>query len=298
MRVTFSSAFRNGLRDINQSAEELARRQREVSSLQRMQLPSDDPAAMSAAIGERTEMRVFDQYLRATDSVDSRLNVLDSALSDILRNLTAAQSTAAATRTSFLTQEQREAYALQLGGIRDAILSDLSIEFRDTFVFSGTASDTAPYRKDATGAVQSYAGDHQQMAIDIDRSRSVDVTVDGSAIAQGSDAVDLFEVFDDLIDAVRNGNDSAIDAGMAALDRAFSRTTNVQSQVGNALHTLEDHRLRLGDMRRASDARRSKREDANLAEAISGMQQADAAHQAAIGAVAATSRLSLFDYLK
>lgn len=298
MRVTFSSSYRNGLRDINQTAEELARRQREVSSLQRMQVPSDDPSAMSAAIGERSEIRVFDQYLRATDSVDSRLNVLDSALSDIVRNLTAAQSTAAAARNSFLTQAQREAYALQLGGIRDAILSDLNIKFRDTFVFSGTAANTAPYAKTATGAVQPYAGDHQQMAIDIDRTRSIDVTVDGSGIAQGSDPADLFRVFDTLIADVRSGNDTGIDAGMAAIERAFTRTTNVQSQVGNSLRTLEDHKLRLGDMRRASDARRSKLEDANLAEAISGMRQADAAHQAAIGAVAATSRLSLFDYLK
>ena len=298
MRVTFSSSYRNGLHDINRSAEELARRQREVSSLQRMQVPSDDPSAMSAAIGERSEMRVFDQYLRATDSVDSRLNVLDSALSDIIRNLTAAQSTAAAARTSFATQQERDAYALQLGGLRDAILSDLNIEFRDTFVFSGTAATSAPYTKDATGTVQTYAGDHQQMAIDIDRTRAVAVTVDGSGIAQGSDPADLFRVFDDLIAAVRVGNDTGIGAGMAALERAFNRATDVQSRVGNDLHALADHRARLGDMRRASDARRSKLEDANLAEAISGMQQADAAHQAAIGAVAAISRLSLFDYLK
>jgi flagellar hook-associated protein 3 FlgL len=298
MRVTFNSTYRNGLRDINRTAEELARRQREVSSLQRMQLPSDDPSAMSAAIGERSEMRVFDQYLRATDSVDSRLSVLDSALSDIIRNLTTAQSTAAASRSSFVTQQQREAYALQLGGIRDAILSDLSIKFRDTFVFSGTTATVAPFTKDATGTVQAYAGDHQQMAIDIDRTRSVQVTVDGSVIAQGSDPADLFRAFDDLIAAVRAGNDAGIAAGTTALERAFDRATDAQSRVGNDLRMLEDHKARLGDMRRATDARRSKLEDANLAEAISGMQQADAAHQAAIGAVAATSRLSLFDYLK
>jgi flagellin-like hook-associated protein FlgL len=51
-------------------------------------------------------------------------------------------------------------------------------------------------------------------------------------------------------------------------------------------------------MARASDARRASLEDANLVEAIVGMQQADAAHQAAVGAVSQTTRLSLFDFLR
>ena len=61
MRVTFGSIFRNGLIDINRTTEQLAIRQREVSSGQRIHLPSDDPAAMAAAMGERSEMAVLDQ---------------------------------------------------------------------------------------------------------------------------------------------------------------------------------------------------------------------------------------------
>ena len=47
MRVTFGSIFRNGLIDINRTTEELAVRQREVSSGRRIHLPSDDPSAMA-----------------------------------------------------------------------------------------------------------------------------------------------------------------------------------------------------------------------------------------------------------
>ena len=71
MRVTFGSIFRNGLIDINRTAEELAVRQREVSSGRRIHLPSDDPSAMAAAMGERSEMAVLDQFTQTTDSVDS-----------------------------------------------------------------------------------------------------------------------------------------------------------------------------------------------------------------------------------
>ena len=298
MRVTFTSTFRNGLRDINQAAEDLARAQREVSSLRRVQVPSDDPAAAAAIVGERSEMRVFDSYVKATDSVDSRLRVIDSALSDVIINLTNAQTTAAAARSSFVTPQQREAYAGQLAGIRDAILSDLSIQYRGTYVFSGTAATVAPYEKDGAGAVQPYAGDDGRMVLDIDRGRSVEVTIDARSFVQGDDARGLFQVFDDLIAAVRAGDGAGIDAGMAGLQRGFDRVTTAQSRVGNGLATIEDNKARLGEMRRASDARRSALEDANLADAITRMQQADAAHSAAVAAVGSTARLSLLDYLR
>jgi flagellar hook-associated protein 3 FlgL len=70
MRVTFGSIFRNGLADISRTAEELAVRQREVSSGRRIHLPSDDPSAMASAMGERAEMSVLDQFTQTADSVD------------------------------------------------------------------------------------------------------------------------------------------------------------------------------------------------------------------------------------
>jgi flagellar hook-associated protein 3 FlgL len=297
MRVTFASFFRNGVQDINRAASDLFRWQQQVSSLKRVAVPSDDPSAMSGIIAERAQMRGLDQYVKATDSVDSRLRVVDSALSDLISHLTAAKTAAIASRQSFLTPEQREAYALQLEGLRDAILTDVNLQFRGTYLFGGTSATVPPYSKDGSGVVQAYAGDHGQLAVDIDQGRSLEVSFDGEAlVGTGPDA--LFAIFADLIDAVRAADGPRSDTAIAGLERAFDRTVNTQSRVGNSLATLDDHRLRLGEMRMASDARRSKLEDANLAEAISGMQQADAAHRAALGAVSTASRLSLLDYLR
>ena len=91
---------------------------------------------------------------------------------------------------------------------------------------------------------------------------------------------------------------AGIDAGMAALGQAFDRVTNAQTRVGLDLAGLSEGRGRLDSLRRASDVRRSDAEDANLAEAISSMKQADAAHEAALTALATAGRLSLMDYLK
>jgi flagellin-like hook-associated protein FlgL len=51
-------------------------------------------------------------------------------------------------------------------------------------------------------------------------------------------------------------------------------------------------------MKLSSTERLAKLESANMAEAITNMAHADAAYQAALGAVSSATRVSLLDYLK
>jgi flagellar hook-associated protein 3 FlgL len=296
MRVTFNMSYRNGVLDIQRAAEALQAAQREVSSGRRVQVPSDDPSAAAEVVGERARMREVDSYQGATDSVEARLRVADSVLSDVIGNLTTAQVKAAAAQVSFATPQQREALALELEGIRDAILSSANASFRGTFLFSGTQTTVMPFPQ-AGGTVQAYQGNSQAQQIDVSQSKAMDVTFDGFAVFG-----DVFADFDQLIAAVRAGNISGagvnVQQGLQRLTEAFERATAAQSRVGGFLATIETHRSQLSETKRASDTRRSTLEDANLAEAITRMQQADAAHRAAVGAVGATSRLSLMDYLR
>ena len=191
MRVTFGSIFRNGLIDINRTTEELAVRQREVSSGRRIHLPSDDPAAMAAAMGERSEMAVLDQFTQTTDSVDSRLMVADSIYSDIINRLTNAQTRAAGGRSTILTQVQRDALAGEIRGTASAILTAINTSYRGMYLFSGGQSLTPPYA--AGPPISAYQGDANVQSVDVARDRAVQVTFDGNAILQGSAPADVFQ---------------------------------------------------------------------------------------------------------
>ena len=79
--------------------------------------------------------------------------------------------------------------------------------------------------------------------------------------------------------------------------RAFDRASQVQSSVGTSLRAIGDHTAQLEEAGRASKARVASLEEANMAEAISGLQQSETAYNAALGAAARTTRRSLFDYL-
>ena len=113
------------------------------------------------------------------------------------------------------------------------------------------------------------------MLVDVDQQREVKIAFNGQRVAQGGDAQDIFVEFDNLIAAVRAGNDAGIDAGMQALQRMFDRVSTAQGRVGADMRTIDEQKLRLGELKRSSAKRISALEDTNMAEAISGMAQAD-----------------------
>jgi flagellar hook-associated protein 3 FlgL len=297
MRVSFQSGFRNALTDIQRTSEELALQQRRVSSGRRLEVPSDDPSAASAAITEHAALGAIDRYARATDSSTSRLTVIDTVLSDIIEKLTQAQTSATGTLGDTATPAQREAAARDLDGVRDALFADLNTNIRGVYVFSGTASSTAAFGRNPDGSVTAYQGNTSTISVDIDRASSAQVTYDGSLIAQGSDATDVFSVIDALQDDILAGNTPNIESGIAALKRAFDRATRVQTQVGTAEKALADQQTRLTTEQLTAKTRLSKLEDTNMAEAISSMSRAEAGYRAALGATATIARQSLLDYL-
>ncbi len=298
MRTSFNTSYRNALADVQRSAERLAEAQRQVSSGKRIGLPSDDPSGAQAIIGEYTVGSNIDQYIRATDSVDSRLSVADTVISDIVARITEVRSKLTSAQGSTLSATQRDALVGEITGIRDALYTDINTMFRGTYLFSGTASTAAPYTKDALGTVSSYQGNTSAMAVDLSEQTSVEVTFDGSAMTQGSAANDLFATMANLIAGVEADDKTAIATAASELSDHFDRAIEAQSAVGASQSQLDDQRTRLSAMKLASDARRESEEQTNYAEAITKMNQADTAYKAALGATGRIGQVSLLDYLK
>jgi len=298
MRVIFSDQFRDAAAAINQAATRLAQAQHQVSSGRRITKPSDDPGGSAAAIADHATLSTLDAYKQTADTATSRLTVMDSTLSDIVNKLQAAQTAAASARGSSQTQNQRDAAAAALQGISDALVSDFDVQFHGAYLFGGSAATTTPYVTGAGGVVSSYQGNAASMSMDVGQGRTLQVSFDGSSIAQGSDPSDVFTVLSNLVTAVRAGNDAGIAQGMAALDNATSRATLAQTQVGTALDALDDARTRLTTQRLNVTAHISKTEDADMVSALTQMSAADTAYRAALGAASKVGSESLMDYLK
>ena len=297
MRVTFNGQFRDALVDVERAGERLADYQRQVSSGRRLDRVSDDPSGVAVALGERTKIAQVDQYSRSTDTAYSRLTAVDTVLSDIVAKLTAAQVAATSALGSTSTAAQRTAAAEQLDGLKAALLDDFNTSVQGTYLFAGTKSTTKPFVAGTGGVVAAYAGSTTEVQVDVDQDHVVTVGFDGGALTQGPDPADVFATIDGLMTAVVAGDSAAISSGIASLVNVFARVTAAQSRVGASMQALDTEKLRLSAAKLASAERLSKLEDANMVEAITGMQQADTAYRAALSATAATAKVSLMDYL-
>ena len=297
MRVPLNSSIREAQAQLLRAEQQIANRTRELASGRRLNALSDDPSSSVRAIINRAEVGRIDSYVRATDTVEARLSVVDSVFNEMITQITAGLTAAIGARGSEVQPEAREAYAIQLEGIRDTILAGVNTQFNGTYLFSGAASTTEPYTK--TGSVVSaYQGSATDVDIDIDRSTAVQVSQNGDELLRGSDASDIFVELDQLITAIRAGDSAGIDMGTDALNRAFDRATALQSQVGIDLHTTLEQRLRLGARRVDGVKQVSRHEDADLVESITALQSAERGYQAAIRAIAVRLPLSLMDFIR
>jgi flagellar hook-associated protein 3 FlgL len=295
MRVIFDPV-RDGLSAINTANEQLQRAQQQVATGKRLQGASDDPNAAQQAVIERATIGKVDAYTRTSDSAAARLSTADAVLNGFGDKLTAAIVAGQSARGSEISASARSAAAEQIRGLRESLLTDINTQFNGASLFAGAATNQQTYIQVA--GVWTYQGDSSAVRVDIDNGRSVAITFDGRAIAQGSDAINVFTALDNLAAAVEAGDSDAIGTALDAVERTFDRTQRALGALGADERGIDEAATGRGVRRQGADIRRSSLEDANLAEAVTRLAQADNAYRAALGAVSTAERQSLLDYLR
>ncbi len=295
MRIHFD-ILRDGLNAINTAADRLASAQWQMSTGRRVNRVGDDPLAAQQAVGEHAGLRAVDAYARTLDSAAARLGIMESALSAIEDKLGAVIVHGTGARGSSSTQESRDAAAAAVRGLRDSLASDINGSFNGTYLFSGTESGTPAYAQVA--GVWTYQGNATTMQLEVDEGRMVAVTANGQSIAQGTDAVNIFAALESLAVAIETGDDAGMAAGIAAAERAHDRTLRAHGRLGADERGLDDAAVSLSAKALAGETRRSRLEDANMAEAITRLSQAETTYQAALAAVSTAERTTLLDYLR
>jgi flagellar hook-associated protein 3 FlgL len=296
MRVVFSTSFADAVRSMSSAADNLLEAQRQVASGRRVSRPSQDPLGTAAAITEHGVQDRLDAYSSTADGATYRLSIADSVLSDVISQLTSAQTTALAARGSSQNQSQRDAAGHELLSIRDALLGDVNTRFQGTYLFGGSNVTVAPYAVSGPGFT-GYQGDSAPTRLEIETGRTVASTFDGGSIFQGTDPAHVLDVLTTLAADVVAGNSSGIAAGVDALQRAFDRATTAQAEVGNDLKLIDDSRVRRSAEQTGVVARLATLEDVDLAEAMSKLTQSETAYRSALTSISTVGKLTLMDYL-
>jgi flagellar hook-associated protein 3 FlgL len=279
----------------NRQAQNTALQQ--ISTGQRVNQLSDDPAAAAQDVLDHVQGNQDDQFLQNISSLQSQAQSTDSTLSSVVTAVTQAISLGVEGANATLNNSDRQAVAEEVTGIRDQVLGIANQTFQGNYIFSGTATSTQPFVLDATqpDGVK-YNGNTDVNSIQLSSGQKIPINVPGSQIFTNP-AGDVLGALNGLITALQTN--TGLPAANASLDQAFSQLNTQRVFFGNALQQMQSSQTFLNSDKLQLASTENSLVGADMATSITNLEQASTATNAILSATnQILSTLNLLDYLK
>ena len=276
---------------IDASAANEQRLTNELSSGLRVASLSDDPVSASANVGLSSSLAGLDSFVQSSGTEQSRLQVTDSALGEVVSQVTSALSLAVSASNGTLSADNLSAIGKQLSDIRDSVVSLANTSYGGTYVFAGSQGATKPFTVDSTTnpATTTYHGDNVTQKIETPDGQSIQTNVPGSAIFT-ADGSDLLNTLNKLVADVLSGS-SDISADSSALTGALGTLSTQRSTIGSSL-------TRLTVTTGYTQTQQSDLLSASPSSVATDLKTAEVQHQALLSVDSALNQTNLFSYLK
>ena len=291
MRVTADMSQRHVLADLRRVQERLATAQSQVAGGKRIEKPSDDPLGAERAMRLRDQLESTSAYRTAVDESRSWLDATDSALSSLSEVVQHVRELTLQAANGSTSDAGRQSIKAQIDQLAEEAKHTLNSAYDGRYIFSGTATDTAPYSA-ATG--DAYQGDASPVVRQIGPGVSVQVNVTGDDVLAG-----LLPTLRTL-SAHLAANDTASlgTTDLQAIDAGFDNLTAKRGLVGAITNRVDAAGGRLDDTTDITTAFLADTQDADLPQALTDLSAQQAALQAALRGGAALIQQSLMDFLR
>ncbi|MGB7191029.1 MAG: flagellar hook-associated protein FlgL, partial [Acidobacteriaceae bacterium] len=145
---------------------------------------SDNPAAAGQNVRLTSQLNADDTFSQTASSVESRLQVGDSALGNVVSQLTSAISLATEANNGTLNASNEQAIAIQLTGIRDEVLSLANSSYMGQYIFAGSQGGAPPFSINTavTPATVTYSGDSNLSYVQTPTGQKIQTNLPGDQI--------------------------------------------------------------------------------------------------------------------
>jgi flagellar hook-associated protein 3 FlgL len=301
MRVTTLMSARAMVRDLNDNLSRVSDLQQRLSTGKQITKPSDDPYGTSRALALRGELGGLDQYTRNVDDGTGWLNTSDTALGQVSDVLGRVRELLVQGGNDTAGPAARSAMADEIDQLAESVKQEANVQYGGRYVFSGTATDTAPY---PLGGPDRYAGDAGTITRAIGPQVEVPINTDVHALlGDGQAARDdkLLNTLRDISDHLRGGTaaDAAALRGtdLQRIDANADTLNGIRADVGARTNRLAIASSRLSGLQLNTTQLLSQTEDADMAKTITDYTTQQAAYSAALRAGANIVQSSLLDFL-
>ncbi|MGH2859615.1 MAG: flagellar hook-associated protein FlgL, partial [Solirubrobacteraceae bacterium] len=209
------------LANINDVQDQLANTQQELSTGKSINQPSDNPYGASLAISLHQDMAGLTNYNDNVTDGTAWTSAGTTALQSVQSMLQRVQELVVEASNGAESPSDLAASAAEVNQLTDAIKQAANTQYDGQYIFSGTATSTAPYST-ATGDV--YQGNTGQVNREIGPGSQLPVNVDlSSLLGSGQSAAD-----GKLLDTLRS----------VAADMSGGTAADVNDLQANQLNNL------------------------------------------------------------
>jgi flagellar hook-associated protein 3 FlgL len=294
-RITQRLMTEHSLASMQAGLGRVAKTQEQLTTGRVINRPSDSPSGTNSAMQLREQLTQNAQYMRNANDGLARLGNTDTVLTSMMDSVRRVRDlTLQGMSTGSMGPQAREALAMEVSQLQDALVSQANTTHLGMPLFGGTTTGKVAYEKNA-GVVE-YVGDAGEVKRRIGANDNVRVDIRGNEVF-GPGGSDLFTVVGNIATNLKD-NPSALSTDIDALDAAMERLTTSLADVGSRYNRLE------GGMRINKDAELSLQdslsniENVDMARAMVDLQMNEVAYQAALGATARVLQPSLLDFLR
>ncbi len=271
----------------------------ELSSGLRVTTLSDDPVAASSNVLLSSSLSSLDAFIASSSTNQSLLQVSDSALGEVVSQVTSAIGLAVSAGNGTLSASNLAAIGKQVANIRDNIFSLANTSYQGSYVFSGSAGNTKPFTLDNSSdpAKATYNGDEVVQSAQTPDGQTVPLNVTGSSVftAPGGN---LLATLNQLVSDLGAGRTASVTADSSALSSALGVVTVQRSTIDASLSRLNTTASYAGSQQAQLEAQQSSLLSADTAQVATGLQSAEVQNQALLGVLSSYNKTNLFDYLK
>jgi flagellar hook-associated protein 3 FlgL len=284
MRVdpSYISNLVGALNETQANAQELTA---ELSSGVRVTSLGQDPLAAGQNVLLLNQMQQDDSFTQSSSLLTGQLQVADSALGQVVAQLTQAISLASAANNGTMNASNRASIASQIAGIRAEVLSLANSSYQGQYIFAGGQTTNAPFSL-STGtspATVTYGGDNGVNYLQSPNGQQIQMNVPGNQIFAAGASNDVFGALNKLV--------ADYSAGAFNTAKAIADTT----ELSDSLNWVSQQRVSIDNSitQLSSAAAAVSSQLTQLTTAQTDLMQADVAHVSTQLAMAETQQTAL-----
>jgi flagellar hook-associated protein 3 FlgL len=296
-RITNEMTSQMTLAGIETALNRLDTTQQELSSGKSINQPSDNPSGTALALQLNSDLSNLTSYSNNVTDGTGWAQAQSSALTDVTNAVQRIRSLTVAAANGTQTTADMQASAQEVNQLIDEIKQDANTQYNGQYVFSGSATSTAPYQ---SGSNDTYAGNSGTVTRTIGPNTTLIVSANlEGVLGNGQSANDggLLDTLRTIAADMQSGNSSAVNADLSSLDTNLNSLGGLTSSVGATQDRLQMAASRIQTLEASDTQVLSNTQDADMASTEISYSTQQAALTAALQAGAHIIQQSLMNFL-